>query len=177
MGESQPPSRNVAITTPAMSPVDPPGACDVVNHDQLGAVTPAPCDVSSVCRPQIAKDKMIMYSIRMTQPSKRMVSLTPRIAMATTSRQITVATSQVSGLFEVWPGAIRLSTVEPISVMLPMLEVSAVISTRIPTAKPRIGESPRATHFTGAASEACQAFTGWYATAQQSIAPPPASRA
>src|ERR1700730_9163193 len=146
MGESQPPSRNVAITTPALSPVAPPGACDVVNHDQLGAVIPAPCDVSSVCRPQIAKDKMIMYSIRVTQPSKRMVSLTP---------------SQVSGLFEVCPGAIRLSTVEPISVMLPMLEVSAVISTRIPTANPMIGESPRATHFTGAAAEACQAFSRW----------------
>ena len=104
---------------------------------------------------------MIMYSTRMTQPSKRIVTFTPITAMATTSRQITVATTQVSGLFEVWPGAIRLSTVEPISVMLPMLEVSAVISTRIPTAKPRIGESPRATHFTGASAEACQAFSRW----------------
>ena len=149
------------MTTPAMSPVDPPGEREVVNHDQLGAVIPGLCEVSSVTRPQIANDRMIMYSTRMTQPSKRIVTFTPITAMATTSRQITVATTQVSGLFEVWPGAIRLSTVEPISVMLPMLEVSAVISTRIPTAKPRIGESPRATHFTGASAEACHAFSRW----------------
>src|ERR1700676_907517 len=98
MGESQPPSRNVAITTPAISPVDPPGECEVVNHDQLGAVIPAPCEVSSVFRPQIASARMIMYSTRMTQPSKRMVTFTPITAMATTGRQITVATTQVSGL-------------------------------------------------------------------------------
>jgi hypothetical protein len=70
-----------------------------------------------------------------------------------------VATSQVSGLFEDWLGAIRSSTVEPIRVMLPMLEVSAVISTRIPTANPITGDSPRATHSTGAAAEACQLFS------------------
>src|SRR5580693_3107661 len=159
MGESQPPSRNVAMTTPAMSPVDPCGECEDENHDQLGAVIPAACEVSSVTRPQIASDKMIMYSTSTTQPSKRMVTFTPITAIATTSRQTTVATSQVSGLFEVSPGAIRLSTVEPISVMLPMLEVSAVISTRIPTAKPMMGDRPRATHCTGAAAEACQVFS------------------
>ena len=86
---------------------------------------PAACEVSSVCRPQIASDKMIMYSTRMTQPSKRMVSLTPRIAMAT-SRQITVATTQVSGLFEAWPGAIRLSTVEPEDSLLMTRNLSGV---------------------------------------------------
>ncbi len=78
---------------------------------------PAACEVSSVCRPQIASDKMIMYSTRMTQPSKRMVSLTPRIAMATT---------QVSGLFEAWPGAIRLSTVEPEDSLLMTRNLSGV---------------------------------------------------
>jgi hypothetical protein len=46
-------------------------------------------------------------------------------------------------------------------VMLPMLEVSAVISTRIPTAKPMMGDSPRATHCTGAAADACQLFSRW----------------
>src|ERR1700691_974948 len=122
MGESQPPSRHVAMTTPAISPVDPPGACVVVNHDQLGAVIPDPCEVSSVSRPQIASDAMIMYSTRMTQPSNRIVTFTPITAIATTSRQTTVATTQVSGLFEVSLGAIRLSTVEPISGMLPMFE-------------------------------------------------------
>ena len=60
--------------------------------------------------------------------------------MATTSAQITVATTQVSGLLFVSPGAISDSTVEPISVMLPMFEVSAVISTRIPTANPMMGD-------------------------------------
>ena len=75
--ETAPPSRNVAMTTPAMSPVDPPGECEVVNHDQVGVVIPAACEVSSVCRPQIASDKMIMYSTRMTSlrsgssPSRR----------------------------------------------------------------------------------------------------------
>ena len=81
--------------------------------------------------------------------------------MATTSAQTTVATTQVSGLLLVSPGAISDSTVEPISVMLPMLEVSAVISTRIPTANPMMGDSPRATHSTGAAAEACQLFSRW----------------
>ncbi len=57
MGESQPPSRNVAITIPAISPVDPPGEWDTENHDQLGAVTPPPCEVSSVSSPQIASAK------------------------------------------------------------------------------------------------------------------------
>src|SRR5579859_6728276 len=98
MGESQPPSRNVAMTTPAISPVDPPGEWEVENHDQVGAVTPPPCEVSSVSSPQMASDAMIMYSTRMTQPSKRMVSRTPRTAIATTSRQMIVATTQVSGL-------------------------------------------------------------------------------
>ncbi len=34
------------MTTPAMSPVDPPGERDVVNHDQAGAVIPGLCEVS-----------------------------------------------------------------------------------------------------------------------------------
>src|SRR5579859_893139 len=161
MGESQPPSRNVAMTTPAISPVDPPGEWDTVNHDQVGAVTPPPCEVSSVSNPQMASDAMIMYSTRITQPSKRMVSRTPRIAMATTSRQTTVATTQVSGLLLVSPGATSESTVDPIKVMLPMFEVSAVISTKIPTANPMMGDRPRATHSTGAAAEACQLFSRW----------------
>src|SRR5579864_183563 len=161
MGESQPPSRNVAMTTPAISPVDPPGEWEVENHDQLGAVTPPPCEVSSVSSPQMASEAMIMYSTRITQPSNRMVTFTPITAMATTSAQTTVATTQVSGLLLVSPGAISDSTVEPISVMLPMLEVSAVISTRIPTANPMMGDSPRATHSTGAAAEACQLFSRW----------------
>src|SRR6202034_2743908 len=177
MGESQPPSRNVAMTTPEISPADRPGACDNVNQDQVGAVIPAACEVSSVTRPQIASDAMIMYSTRTTQPSNLIVTFTPMTAIATTSRQITVATTQVSGLLLVSPGAISDSTVEPISVMLPMLEVSAVISTRIPTANPMIGESPRATHCTGAAAEACQLFSRWYATAQHSMAAPATSRA
>jgi len=63
-----------------------------------------------------------------------MVTLTPITAIAITSGQTIVATTQVSGLSVVWLGAIRLSTVEPISVMLPMLEVSAVIRMRMPTA-------------------------------------------
>ena len=45
--------------------------------------------------------------------------------------------------------------------MLPMFEVSAVISTRIPTANPMMGDRPRATHSTGAAAEACQLFSRW----------------
>ena len=122
------------MTTPAISPVDPPGEWEVVNHDQLGCVIPAACEVSSVTRPQAASEAMIMYSPRITQPSKRMVTFTPITAIATTSRQTTVATTQVSGLLFVSPGAISDSTVEPIRVMLPMLEVSAVISTKIPTA-------------------------------------------
>src|SRR5580700_1333204 len=125
MGESQPPSRKVAITTPAISPVDPPGECEVVNQDHEGAVTPPPCDVSSVSSPQIASEAMIMYSTRITQPSNRMVTFTPITAMATTSRQMIVATTQVSGLLLAWLGATRDSTVDPIKVMLPMFEVSA----------------------------------------------------
>src|SRR5579863_6368870 len=161
MGESQPPSRNVAMTTPAISPVDPPGACEVVNQDQVGAVIPAPCEVSSVSSPQMASEAMIMYSTRITQPSNRMVSRTPSTAIATTSEHTTVATTQVSGLLLVSPGAMSDSTVDPISVMLPMLEVSAVIRTKIPTAKPMMGDRPRATHSTGAAAEACQLFSRW----------------
>src|SRR5580704_19169672 len=107
MGESQPPSRNVAMTTPAISPVDPPGEWDTVNHDQAGAVIPWPCEVSSVSSPQMASDAMIMYSTRITQPSNRIVTLTPITAMATISRQTTVATTQVSGLLLVSPGATR----------------------------------------------------------------------
>src|SRR5579863_528309 len=148
MGDSQPPSRNVAITTPAISPVDPPGEWDTVNHDHDGAVTPPPCVVSSVTSPQTASEAMIMYSTRITQPSNRMVTFTPITAMATTSAQTTVATTQVSGLLLVSPGAMRLRTVDPISVMLPMFEVSAVISTRIPTANPMMGDSPNDTHST-----------------------------
>jgi hypothetical protein len=97
MGESQPPSRNVAMTTLAINPVDPPGEWEVVNHDQLGAVMPAECEVSSVSRPQMANDAMIMYSTRMTQPSNRIVTFTPITAIAITSRQTTVATTHVSG--------------------------------------------------------------------------------
>src|ERR1700733_3157037 len=129
MGESQPPSRNVAMTTPEISPADRPGACDNVNHAQVGAVIPAACEVSSVTSPQSASDRMIMYSTRTTQPSNRIVTFTPMTAIATTSRQTTGATPQGSGLLLAPGGAMSGSTVEPISVMLPMLEVSAVIST------------------------------------------------
>ena len=119
----------------------------------------------------MASDAMIMYSTRMTQPSKRMVTFTPITAMPTTSRQITVATTQVSGLLLVWPGATSDSTVDPIRVMLPMFKVSAVISTRIPTANPMMGDSPRATHSTGAAAEACQLFSRWLRTTRSSSPP------
>ena len=149
------------MTTPAISPVDPPGACEVPNHDQPGAVTPAACEVSSCTRPQTASTPMIRYSPSTTQLSKRMVTFTPITAIAITSRQMIVATTQVSGLSLAWLGAIRLSTVEPISVMLPMFDVSAVIRMRMPTAKPMIGDSPRATHCTGASADACQLFSRW----------------
>src|SRR6202167_1782558 len=161
MGESQPPSRNVAMTTPEISTADLPGACDNVNHAQVGAVIPAACEVSSVTSPQIASDAMIMYSTRTTQPSNRIVTFTPMTAIATTSRQITVATTQVSGLLLVSPGAIRLSTVDPISVMLPMFEVSAVIRIRMPTANPMIGDRPLAIQATGASADACHLFSRW----------------
>src|ERR1700733_10218951 len=177
MGESQPPSRNVAITTPAISPVEPPGECDVLNHDQLGWVMPAACELSSLVRPQIASVPMIRYSPRITQPSNRIVTFTPMTAIATTSRQMIVATTQVSGLLLVSPGAIRLSTVDPISVMLPMFEVSAVIRIRMPTAKPMIGDRPLAIQATGASADACHLFSRWYATEQHSIAAPATSSA
>ena len=122
------------MTTPAISPVDPPGACEVLNHDHDGAVTPAACELSSCTRPQTASTPMIRYSPSTIQPWNRIVTLTPITAIAITSRHTIVATTQVSGLSVVWLGAIRLSTVEPISVMLPMLEVSAVIRMRMPTA-------------------------------------------
>src|ERR1700733_1262032 len=149
------------MTTPAMSPVDPPGECEVVNQDQDGAVIPAAGDGSSRVRPQIASTRMIAYSPATIQPWNLIVVFTPITAMATTIRQITVATTQVSGLSFIWEGATSDSTVEPISVMLPMLEVSAVISTKMPTPNPMIGESPRATQCTGAHALACQALSRW----------------
>jgi Bacterial transcriptional regulator len=78
----------------------------------------------------------------------------------------------VSGLLLVSPGAIRLSTVDPISVMLPMFEVSAVIRIRMPTAKPITGDRPLAIQATGASADACHLFSRWYATEQHSIAAP-----
>src|SRR5579859_4292676 len=142
---------------PEMTLVD--DTCEPVSHDHDGEVTPAPCEESSCTRPQIASTPMIRYSASTTQPSNRIVTFTPTTAMPTTSRQMTVATTQVSGLLEVCDGAIRLSTVEPISVMLPMFEVSAVIKIKMPTANPIMGDSPRATHRTGASADACQEFS------------------
>ena len=96
------------MTTPAISPVDPPGAWEVVNHDHDGAVTPGRVRGQLVHQAPDREDAMIRYSPRMIQPWNRMVTFTPITAIATTSRQITVATTQVSGLSLVWPGAIRL---------------------------------------------------------------------
>src|ERR1700722_7854366 len=68
------------MTTPAISPVDPPGACEVLNHDHDGAVTPAACELSSCTRPQTASTPMITYSpSRVVLPGLAGTGVHPRL--------------------------------------------------------------------------------------------------
>jgi hypothetical protein len=149
------------MTAPARMPVKPPGALVEVNHAQVGWVIPAACEVSSVMSPQTASEPMITYSQSTIQPWNLTVARTPRTAIAATIAQTRTATTKVRGLLDSWLGATRLRTVDPSSVMLPMFDVRAVISTMMPTAKPMTGESPWDTQRTGPAAEASQRFSRW----------------
>jgi len=117
------------MTAPARMPVKPPGALVEVNHAHVGWVIPAACEVSSVMSPQTASEPIDhVLTEHRSSPGTDGGADSPH-AIAATIAQTRTATTKVRGLLDSWLGATRLRTVDPSSVMLPMFDVRAVIST------------------------------------------------